>query len=230
MKTYFTKENDKRNVILFLHGWGCDGSVFAPLTEKMYHSTNLVIDLWGFGKSEKPQKEGMSVFDYAKELRFFLQEQKIGVCSIVCHSFGARVAIPFAAENPDMVDRLVIICGAGLRRFSLSRYVKEKIYKLDKRGKRKNYGSRDYKLADESMRNTLVKAVNCDLSGYASKIECPTLLLYGKKDDDTPIWIAKRLHRLIKRSTLKLYENGGHFLFLQYRDEIKDSIEAFLID
>ena len=111
MYTNFTKEEKGTIVLLFLHGWGCDGSVFQSISKQL-NATSYLLDLWGFGASEAPST-AWSVTDYARQLKAFCDSQGLRQFGIVCHSFGARVAVVFAAMYPDMVDRLLITGGAG---------------------------------------------------------------------------------------------------------------------
>lgn len=218
MYTNFTKEEKGTSVLLFLHGWGCDGSVFQSISGQL-NATSYLLDLWGFGASEAPSK-AWSVTDYARQLKAFCDSQGLRQFGIVCHSFGARVAVVFAAMYPDMVDRLLITGGAGLRRFSVKRWCRVCRYKLAKRlagwGLYKGdlpKGSADYAILQGAMKQTFVKVVNQDLSRYARRIKCPTLLVWGKDDVDTPLWMGKRYNRLIAKSSLVVLE-GSHFAFL----------------
>jgi pimeloyl-ACP methyl ester carboxylesterase len=75
------------------------------------------------------------------------------------------------------------------------------------------FGSRDYKNAG-ALRGILVKAVNEDATDVASKISNPTLLLWGELDQETPIWIGRKLNELIANSKLIIMPGKDHFPFL----------------
>lgn len=215
MNVYFTKEEKGKEALLFLHGWGCDGNVFRRMARSLPY-LSIVPDLWGFGKSPSPPPQGWSVADYCNALSDFLAEQGVGKVTIVAHSFGARIAVYYAATHSKEVCAMVLTGAAGLRRFSLSRMLKILRYKRrKKRGKAsEKCGSTDYRSADPAMRNTLVKVVNFDLSNFAKKITCPVLLVWGEEDVETPLWMAKKYRRLIKNSTLVTLP-GGHFAFAE---------------
>lgn len=232
MNTYFTKEEKGKDVLLFLHGWGCDGSVFAPLASQL-NSTNYLVDLWGFGKSDTPLAP-WSVVDYAHQLKSFCDKQGLARFSIVCHSFGARVAVVFASMYPNMVQKLLIVGGAGLKRASIKRFCAVAKYKLLKRlakwgvykGKLPQ-GSADYQSASGVMKQTFVKVVNQDLSRYAKKITCPTLLVWGRCDRATPLWMGRKYNRLVRDSALIVLD-GDHFVFLQRATQVAMIANAFL--
>ena len=229
MNTNFTKENDKDNVILFLHGWGCDSEIFAPITTLMYHSTNLRVDLWGFGKSQSPPC-AWDVIDYARQLKIFLKGCEIDKCHVVAHSFGGRVAIAFACLYPDMVQKMVLFSSAGLKRFSLVKTIKQTFHKIAKKfDKNRVAGSLDFRATPQHLKGTFIKVVNQDLTKYAKQISAPTLLVYGKKDSATPLWMGKKLHRLIKNSKL-IVTKGDHFEFATNVQKTADLIEDFIFD
>ena len=54
------------------------------------------------------------------------------------------------------------------------------------------------------MRQIFVRIVNEDLTESARTIACPTLLLWGTDDRETPPWLARRYWELIDgRATLE---------------------------
>lgn len=67
---------------------------------------HLLIDLLGFGRSPKPWVT-YDVDRHVAALRRVLAEQ--GRIILVGHSLGARLAIAYAAQYPEQVDRLVLV-------------------------------------------------------------------------------------------------------------------------
>ena len=80
------------------------------------------------------------------------------------------------------------------------------------------FGSDDYKQLNDIMKQTFVKVVNEDLSDDARKISIPTLLVWGKKDKDTPLYMGKTFNKLIKNSKLIIL-NGGHYCHIENLQE-----------
>ena len=222
------------NHILYLHGWGCDGNIFQPIVHNLSNYSNYLIDFVGFGKSEKPPVEGWTVLDYANDVLQFLDEQNLSRVTIVGHSFGCRVAMVLGALYPQRIGRLLLVAPAGLRRPSLKRWCKVAKYKfckfLCKMGVCQNlterFGSVDYNACEYSIKNTFVKVVNQDLSKYAKAIQCPTLIVNGNTDEQTPLKQAKTLHKLIKTSSL-VEIDGGHFAFFQSPQAFAKTIQIF---
>ena len=77
------------------------------------------------------------------------------------------------------------------------------------------YGSEDYKALDPELRKTFVKVVNQDLSDCLPRVKQPTLLLWGEKDDATPMWMAQRMEKEIPDCGLVVLQGGTHFAYLE---------------
>lgn len=230
---YFVKQGCGPPVV-YLHGWGCDGSVFLPIVKSLPNYANYIVDFNGFGKSEKPPSSGWTVIDYALQLRDFLQEHNISAVTIVAHSFGCRVALVLASNYPELVSRMLLVAPAGLRRFSLSRWWKVAKYKtskflakLRKTTPNAKYASADYNNSSPEMRATFVKVVNQDLSIFAKRVACPVVIVNGRQDTATPLSHAKRLNRLIAHSSL-VEIDGDHFAFFRMPTAFANTIKNFV--
>ena len=64
------------------------------------------------------------------------------------------------------------------------------------------------------MKKTFIKVVNEDLTPYLKNIKSSVLLIWGDKDTDTPMYMAKTMEREIKDSGLVVFEGSGHFSYL----------------
>ena len=78
---------------------------------------------------------------------------------------------------------------------------------------RMKFGSADYRNAGP-LRPILVKVVNEDLSEVAAQVRCPTLLVYGQDDTETPPELGKRLADLIPRAELSVLPHQDHYSLL----------------
>ena len=220
--------------VVYLHGWGCDGSMFLPIVKRLPSYANYMVDFSGFGKSESPPATGFTVEDYASELRQFLLENNLQKVTLVGHSFGCRVALVLAAEHPELVSSMLLVAPAGLRKFSFSRWWKVRIYKLSKSFARLRkseptvkYASEDYVNCSPAMRSTFVKVINEDLSAYAKCVKCPALIVNGRQDTATPLAHAKRLNRLIANSSL-VEIDGDHFAFFRAPVAFANTVKNFV--
>ena len=101
---------------LVVHGFTGSGSAMAPLTDGLDGARLIAPDLVGHGASGAPD----DVAHYRMEaivghLDAVLDACDAGAAVVVGYSFGARVALTYAATRPARVTRLVTIGGtAGL--------------------------------------------------------------------------------------------------------------------
>ena len=206
----YTKQSE--NVVLLLHGWGGSLNSFRSL-ENFLISNNfsvLTIDFPGFGGSDQPT-ESFDLWDYKKIVVELLQAENIQEVSIVAHSFGGRVAFLLASENAELVEKLVLCDVAGIKpRFNLAKQFKIWKYKLLKKLKEKgkykkdllSYGSDDYRAMPDNLKPVFNRIVKTDLTGKLKDIVAPSLIIWGKKDKDTPYYMAKKINRKIKDSAI----------------------------
>lgn len=205
-----------RTPILLLHGWGCDCSIFDKIIKFFPNKSFLLIDFPPFGKSDKTI-ENWNIFTYVGMLMSLCDYLHIDKCDVLGHSFGGRVAIILSAVKRSLVHSCILVDSAGMKpRRSLKLRYKIIKYKLNKKfGKNTdNMGSKDYLALPESMRKTFVSIVGTYLEDYAKRMSVKTLIIWGEKDDDTPLYMARRLNKLIKNSQLKVISQAGHFSFI----------------
>ena len=84
--------------------------VIPPLAQ---HHTVIAPDLLGHGESAKPRGD-YSLGAYASGVRDLLIALGIDKATIVGHSLGGGVAMQFAYQFPERVDRLVLVSSGGL--------------------------------------------------------------------------------------------------------------------
>lgn len=227
-------------IVYFLHGWGGDKNSFAVMKTRAseINRNMFFVSFKGFGKSGEPDVP-YSIFDYVNELlNHIIKFAKGKSVDIVCHSFGARVAVILASEYPFLVNKLVIVDGAGLKpKRKLSYFFKvakfKRLKKKVQQGKVEkkvldSFGSNDYRCLSGVMKRTFVLVVNTRTEKYAQKIKTQTLIIWGEKDDETPLFMAKKFKKLIKNSELFVMKNCGHFPFLDDFELFFSTIKKFL--
>lgn len=202
--------------IILMHGWGGSNVSFAGTYEYLCGLNRDVvsIDFPGFGSSDLPPSE-WGLEDYAACVSELRDALKLRKAILVGHSFGGRVAL-FLGSEP-WVESLVLVDAAGLKpRFSLKRAYRIRKYKRAKRlGKDlTSYGSIDYLKLPQSMQPVFVRVVNTHLNDKLGSITCPVLIIWGKRDSETPMYMAHTLKRRIADSTLVVLQ-GGHFAYIE---------------
>ena len=90
---------------------------------------------------------------------------------------------------------------------------------------KKNYGSDDYKNANKDLRDTLVQAVNHNMSEILPKINTHVQLVYGEHDLIAPLENGKIADSLIPDSELTVLLKENHFCLDTSKDQIIEIIK-----
>jgi pimeloyl-ACP methyl ester carboxylesterase len=218
------------DVVLMMHGWGQNLHSMRLLGDLLSKWNQVIIvDLPGFGQSPKPDAD-WDTTQYAERMAKYIEAEKISPVHLVGHSFGGRVALRLASHFPDKVKSVVLINSHGLqRKLTGKRKFKSMRSKLLGRSCKlvdgmfgtktfQNWFSPKFASADYlnagPMRNIMVKAVMEDVTEDARKIQAPTFMLFGEKDDETPVEFGERFKQLIKNSQLVVLPGKDHFPFI----------------
>lgn len=98
--------------ILLIHGIGDNSTTWSTVQSKLAQRFTVIApDLLGHGKSDKPRAD-YSVAAYANGMRDLLSVLDIDRVTVIGHSLGGGVAMQFAYQFPQLVDRLILV-GAG---------------------------------------------------------------------------------------------------------------------
>lgn len=99
-------------VILLIHGIGDNSTTWSTVQSKLAQRFTVIApDLLGHGRSDKPRAD-YSVAAYANGMRDLLSVLDVERVTVVGHSLGGGVAMQFAYQFPQLVDRLILV-GAG---------------------------------------------------------------------------------------------------------------------
>ncbi len=228
------EEKGEGDLIVLLHGWGSNITLFANMIELLSKKYKVVaMDMPGFGKSEEP-KEVWDVSSYVQFVIDFLKDYNTKEVMLLGHSFGGRVIIKMHSRNdlPFKVTKVILVDSAGIMppksnkkswrtryykmgKAVLSTKIAQKLAPDALENFRKKMGSADYAAASPMMRQVMVKVVNEDLEPYLPNIKAPTLLVWGVNDTATPLSDGEKMEKLIPDAGLVKLENAGHYSFLE---------------
>lgn len=181
-------------------------------------------------------------------LRSFVEDfvATIGLDNMVImgNSLGGHVALLYALHNPTKVSRLVLTGSSGLfenamggsypKRGSLE-YIRERVA----------YTFYDPAVASdelvEEVFETTKSIPKClrivaiaksaqrnNLAHELSKIQVPTLLVWGLNDTITPPGVAHDFNRLIPNSTLRFIDHCSHAPMMEHPTKFNEIAEQFL--
>ncbi len=236
--------------LLVLHGWGSSRRAMMPVAQSLADiRSSYVLDLPGFGESDEPEKE-WGIDEYTDMVESFISKLPDDHIDVLVHSFGARIMLKLLnrPKGKQIIQKVLITGGAGMKpkrsfKFYVRKYtaktlkapfmilpnpLREKALTWLRKTKAwKSLGSSDYSQLSGVMRGTFVKSVTEHLEGYLPGIEHETLLLWGRNDDATPIYQAKRIEQGIKNSALVVIEDAGHYAFLDKPKQFAAIARAF---
>lgn len=103
-------------VLLLLHGIGDSADTWRDLIPVLARDHTVIApDLLGHGRSDKPRAD-YSVAAYANGMRDLLGVLEVERVTVVGHSLGGGVAMQFAYQYPERVERLVLVSTGGVGR------------------------------------------------------------------------------------------------------------------
>ncbi len=100
--------------LLLIHGVGCNSKSWEPVLAKLAQRFTVIApDLLGHGESDKPHAD-YSLPAFANGMRDLLAVLGIDRVTVVGHSFGGGVAMQFAYQYPELIERIVLVSAGGV--------------------------------------------------------------------------------------------------------------------
>ena len=236
----------KKSPIVILHGWGLSGEKYQELSRLLSAKGYKVFapDLPGFGH-EKPPSYAFHLADYVQFVHRYLKSHNIIHPIFIGHSFGGRISLKFASIYPGIVRAYILTGTPGytpVPRRKLALFIS--VAKIGKwffrlpvlQGAqdfvRKWYyyavGAREFYRADGVMRQVFKNIVEERLDGFMKNVQEPCILVWGELDRITPVWIAERMQKEIKGSTLIVIPESDHGVSYKQSTRFVDSIIPFI--
>ena len=216
--------------VVLLHGWG--GSHISMLGTFNYLSKFdldiISIDLPGFGQSPHPP-DFFTLEDYADTIKELLEKLNLSQITLVGHSFGARIAILLAKEK--LIKNIILTGAAGIKpKFNLKKYIRIKQYKRAVKNQKdtSQFGSHDYKQLPESQKKVFNRIINRYLHEDLKDIHKPALLIWGKNDTDTPVYMGKKMNKLLADSALIILD-GTHYAHIENNKQFNLIAKQFIL-
>lgn len=106
-------------VVVWLHGSGPGASGFSnfkgnyPAFDNAGFR-NIVLDLPGFGRSDKPDNVNYDLAFFVENLKLLLDNIGITSCTLLGNSLGGAIALGYTLDNPERVDSLILMAPGGV--------------------------------------------------------------------------------------------------------------------
>lgn len=175
--------------LIFIHGWLGSWRYWVPAMDALSDEFRVyAFDLWGFGDSDKSRKQ-YSVDSYVDLLNSFIEELGVfGPIPLVGHALGATIAISFALQHPEMVDRVMAVSlplsGEAINRRFLGggSSIFDRVLGRSPTAGYDSVEQEASRAAPDAISESVQSVMNTDLSPRLSSLVPPLLVLYGEND------------------------------------------------
>lgn len=232
--------------LVLVHGLGgraLDFVLIMPALAKQHRV--FALDLLGYAASDRPNVD-YSVTLETDILRQFLDSQSLTRVNLAGWSMGGWIALDFAAQVPERVDRLILLDSAGMKfipTFDLllfSPHTMADIRELEKlltphprripafilRDVLRQLRAEDW-VIHRTVTNMLAGRELMD--GKVASVTMPVLMVWGKQDVVTPLSIGEAMHRQMPQSVLAVLDGCGHLAPLECHDRVLAEMQRFLL-
>jgi pimeloyl-ACP methyl ester carboxylesterase len=229
---------------VFVHGWTCDRSFFAPQADHFARRHRVVsVDLRGHGESDKPPGP-YPVATFAEDIAEIVEQAQLGKVVAVGHSLGGLIVLQMAASFPDRVAGIVMVDPPPLvpppERLAALEAMAAALEAGDDGPRRQFIESMFLPTSDRRLIAQITTAmlaapghvaaaamrgaVAFDIAAAASACRAPALLIAANPQRNPPHLVTQRLPNLVLGCTV----GAGHFNQLETPDQINAMIEALL--
>lgn len=206
--------------VILIHGGAGDWSEWQK--NLAFLSRNFRVfapDLPGFGLSGSPDIF-VSLPWFSSFLRGFMDALGIGSAHLIGHSLGGTIAMAFALDFPERVEKVVLVDSGGLGELSwqgrlilfLVRGVKRMV------GKEKSPSYMPGSMEDWLVINRM------------SEFKSPAMIVWGKRDPYLPLSQAKLAHSLIQNCQLHVFPRCHHAPQRENSEEFNNLVHQFLME
>lgn len=206
--------------LYIVHGWTYDIAPFEKMAATL-KKQGISVELLHVPGLTAPSKKAWTIQQYAD----WAEENIPDGAVALGHSNGGRILMNMLVEHPKKLKGLILFNSAGVyekptfkrRVFRVAAKILAPLKGIKplRRFVHKFIGAHDYGKAPENMKKTLENMISSDKNLDPSKITVPTALLWGAKDNMTPLAQGKQLHKLIRGSKLTIEPDWPHSPYLK---------------
>ena len=243
----------KKNTIplVFIHGVGLNNQMWQPQIEELNSFSILTYDLLGHGKTPI-NKEKISLKDFSNQLNSILDFLKLTKINLVGFSLGSLIALDFASNFQEKLNKLILIGTTYQRSESerslvLERFNQAKLNKPISKQALKRWFSDEYLKQNPSTYDLFIKILSKSpedhqnfLKAYelfanhkdniesTQKIKTETLVMTGSNDLGSTPTMSKELIKDLPNSSYIEIKNGKHLCSIECADDVNINIRNFI--
>jgi len=242
-RLHYHQEGEGGLPVVFLHGSGPGASGWsnfrhnAPAFAAAGYRA-IMPDILGYGLSSKPTDVGYSLEMLAETMWAALDAIGVGQCVLVGNSMGGALSILMTLNQPDRVQRLVLMAPGGLeerdtymqmrgiRRMmralygpeGLTRFGMQKVFEVqlyDPSGLDQAVIDRRFALAQAQPIHVFKTLRVTHLADRLSELTCPVFGLWGADDQFCPVTGAERIARSVPDARVITFSRCGHWVMVE---------------
>ncbi|HEU0026622.1 MAG TPA: alpha/beta hydrolase [Ktedonobacterales bacterium] len=228
--------------LIFIHGSGDSGVIWAPLLALLPDVETLAFDLPGHGERlAEPGPERMSVRDYAEDVYQSLTARGMDGGVVIGHSLGGAITLRLAVDHPAFARRIVLV-GSGARLRVAPRFLEEAraagpegsllLTEMEFEQGHEDQARALYTARPQTAPGMLYRdLVACDAFDMMSELDAitqPALLIVGEADRMTPVKYAEFLRQRLPQSELVVIPDAGHYVQIERPEAVAAALRAWL--
>lgn len=237
---YYESKGDGQTVIL-LHGLLGALSNFEGIINQFGRDYNVVLPILPIFDLPLKKSGLMGLLNYIES---FVEYKGYDAFHILGNSLGGHLAQLYTLANPTKVISLTLTGSSGLFENAMgSSFPKRGNYDYIKNKAEETFY--DPKVATKELvdemfgiindRNKALRiivtaktAIRHNLAERLGDIHCPTLLIWGKNDIVTPLFVGEKFQELIPNAHLDIIDKCGHAPMMEHPDKFNVLLSRFL--
>ena len=219
--------------LIFLHGWVGSWRYWIPTMQAVSITFRAyALDLWGFGDTAK-EASRYSITEQTNLVVEFMDKMGLAKVALVGHGLGALVALNYAIQHVEAVDRLMVINSplgsdtvnprlrsaspAELAEWLLGRIPTAEAARIEVP-----------KTDPKSITMSLDSLHEMDMLRLSMQINTSCLFVYGQNDPALTVPSYEVFTTLPERTHQILLEQSGHFPMLEESSKFNRLLADFL--
>ncbi len=237
--------------VICLHGAGAGAVTWYPTLGSIAKNFRVIApDIVGYGESDKPNATYDRAY-FSKWLKGFLGALKISKAHIVGLSQGGAIALQFSIDNPNMVDKLILVDSAGFGakvsflpfvgilwmnnfpsamadKFN-SPYILHKPTNRDPNHSLYSIAVLKNKDGKKAFRQGKGSAVAKISEESLRQIKNETLIIWGKDDKLFPVEYGEVASKIIPNAKIHIIQDAGHLSLMDQPEIFNNTLTDFLL-
>lgn len=242
-------------VVLWLHGSGPGASGFSNFKGNYPQFVaagyrNILLDLPGFGRSDKPEDVQYDLAFFVDCVAAFLEGIGVARCTLLGNSLGGAIALGLALRHPPLAEKLILLAPGGVEEretyFQMPGILRMvSLFNAGPIGMAEMRSMMSLQLFDPSIlpenllqervavavtqpKNLFSTMMVPNMESRLGEIQCPILGFWGSNDNFNPVSGAQRIIDGAKKARFIVLNQCGHWVQVEHRELFNRSCVEFL--